>query len=120
MSDREALCRIETTDAALGALDALRSEHGDLMLHLSGGAEDAGTPICLPAGELRLGHGDVFLGSAHGVDVYEQRSRPESHHRRGWTLVVDLVPGMPTGFSLLPGDGMRFTIRETAPSPHPA
>lgn len=115
-SGREPACRIEATDAAVGALDALRAEHGDIVLHVPGGAEDAGTPMCFPAGELRIGSRDIFLGRVHGVDVYEQLSRPGHHHRAGWVVSLDVVPGMSTGFSLRPGEGMRFAIRDSLPS----
>jgi uncharacterized protein len=112
LDPREPQCRIEAADAAVAALDRLRVEHGDVLLHLPGGAEDAGTPTCLPVGELRIGAADVYLGSVHGVDVYEQRSLPGRHYRTGWVVSLDLVPGMPPGFSLRPGDGMRFAIRD--------
>jgi uncharacterized protein len=116
MSDREAQCRFEVTAVAVEALDALRAEHGDLVLHLPGGAEEAGSPVCLPVGELRIGSRDVFLGEVHGVEVHEQASRPGPHHRAGWTVTLDLVRGFPPSFSLRPGDGMRFAIRDTKPA----
>jgi hypothetical protein len=116
-TEREPLCRIEATDAATDALDRLRAEHGEVLLHLPGGAEDAGTPFCLPLGELRIGAGDVYLGSVHGVDLYEQRSLPGRHYRTGWVISLDLVPGIAPGFSLHPGDGMRFAVRDRAAGP---
>jgi uncharacterized protein len=119
MSVREPMCRIEATDAAVAAIDRLRAEHGEIELHIPGGAENAGTPMCFQAGELRIGPRDVYLGSVHGVDVYEQRSRPEGHFRAGWLVSLDLVPGTPPGFSLLPGDGMRFTITDSLPGSPP-
>jgi uncharacterized protein len=119
MTEREPVCRIEATGAAAAALDRLRAEHGELILHLPGGAEDAGTPTCLPAGELRIGAQDVFLGRVHGVEVYEQRSLPGAHFRTGWVVLLDLVPGIPPGFGLRPGDGLRFAIRDSRPGTPP-
>lgn len=112
----EPLCRIEASEAAVAALDRLRAEHGDLVLHIPGGAEAAGTPMCFPAGELRVGARDVLLGSVHGVEVYEQRSRDGAHFRDGWTVTLDLAPGMPPGFSLIPADGMLWRIRDSLPA----
>jgi uncharacterized protein len=109
---REALCAITVSDAAAEALAALRAEHGDLVLHLPGGAEDAGSPVCLVRDELRLGSRDVYLGSVHGVEMYEQASLPGAHYRAGWTIALDLVPGYAPGFSLRPGDGLRFAITD--------
>jgi uncharacterized protein len=117
LSDREQLCRIEAADAAVEALDRLRAEHGEVVLRLAGGAEDAGTPMCLPAGELRIGARDVFLGTVHGVHLFEQRSLPGEHYRAGWVIHLDVVPGMSPGFSLPPGDGKRFAIRDSRPTP---
>lgn len=118
-SDPAQLCRIEATDAAVEALDRLRAQHGEVLLHLAGGAEDAGTPMCLAVGELRIGARDVFLGTVHGVHLFEQRSLPGDHYRAGWVISLDVVPGMSPGFSLPPGDGKRFAIRDSRPTPAP-
>jgi uncharacterized protein len=109
-------CRIEATEVAVAALDRLRADHGELVLHIPGGAEAAGTPMCFPAGELRVGAGDILLGEVHGVQVYEQRSQEGRHFRTGWTVTLDLASGMPPGFSLIPAEGMLFRIRDTAPA----
>lgn len=116
MSEREAVCQFEATEAAVAALDRLRAEHGELILHIPGGNEDAGTPICLPKGELRMGDLDIYLGSVHGVDVFEQRSLPGVHYRSGWVVRLDVVPGIPAGFGLWPGEGVRFAIRDSRPA----
>jgi uncharacterized protein len=110
---RTALCHVEATNPAREALAALRAEHGELALHLPGGAEDAGTPVCLLAGELRIGAQDLYLGTVAGVDLFEQACLPGRHYRTGWTVTLDLVPGYPPGFSLIPREGMRFAIRDS-------
>lgn len=106
-------CRIHATDAAAGALKRLRAEHGAIVLHLAGGAEDAGTPMAFAADELRVGPRDIHLGTVDGVEVYEQRSRPDAHFRTGWDVELDLVAGRAPGFSLHPAEGMRFALRDT-------
>ncbi|HEY2226002.1 DUF779 domain-containing protein [Actinomycetospora sp.] len=116
----EPMCRIDATAAAIDAMDQLAAEHGELVLHIPGGAEEAGTPMCFGAGELRVGARDVFLGTAHGVEVYEQASRPDAHFRAGWDAHLDVVPGRAPGFSLHPEDGMRFTIHDSRPADHRA
>ena len=112
----ESPCRIRATEAAAGALDRLRAEHGEIVLHLAGGAEDAGTPMAMVADEMRLGARDLHLGTVHGVEVYEQQSRPGAHFRAGWDVELDVVPGRAPGFSLHPGEGMRFALRDTLPT----
>jgi uncharacterized protein len=116
VTPRTALCRLEATDRAVEALAALRAEHGEIVLHVPGGAEDAGTPVCLPAGELRIGAQDLYLGTVAGVEMFEQASLPGRHYRTGWTVTLDLVPGYAPGFSLIPGDGMRFALRDGSAS----
>lgn len=115
MGDRKALCVIEATEAATAALDALRSEHGPLLLHITAGGDDSGTPMCLPVGELRIGARDIYVGTVHGVDVFEMRSHADSHFRDG-SFVLDISPGLPVGFSLTPGDHLRFVIRDSVMS----
>jgi uncharacterized protein (DUF779 family) len=60
---------IEATTAASEALRRMQAEYGKLALHIPGGAEDAGSPVCLRDGELSLGPRDVLLGEVDGVCV---------------------------------------------------
>lgn len=102
---------ISATPRAKEALDRLRAQHGDIILHVTGGCCDARTPLCLRVGELRLGARDILLGIVEGVPVYEMQSTPEICYCTG-IYELDLTKGLPVGFSLDVGDGMRFTIRE--------
>lgn len=104
---------ISATPRAKAALDRLRAQHGEIILHVTGGCCDARTPLCLRAGELRLGARDILLGIVDGVPVYEMQSTPEICYCTG-IYELDLTKGLPVGFSLDAGDGMRFTIREQA------
>lgn len=104
-------CPICATPAAKLALERLRDRHGDIILHVTGGCCDARTPLCLRAGDLRLGSRDILLGTVDGVPVYEMQSTPEICYCCG-EYVLEVVPGVPVGFSLDPGNGMRFAIRE--------
>jgi uncharacterized protein (DUF779 family) len=67
---------------------------------------------CLPAAELQIGPRDIYLGTVHGVDVYEMRSHMDSHFRGG-SFVVDVSPGLPVGFSLTPGNHLRFIVKDS-------
>jgi uncharacterized protein (DUF779 family) len=89
MDERQARCSITATDAALQALDTPSAEHGPLILHITAGGDDSGTPMCLPAAELQIGARDIYLGTVHGVDGFEMRSHTDSHFRAG-SFVVDV------------------------------
>lgn len=104
-------CPISATPEATAALKRLKAQNGDIILHVTGGCCDARSPLCLTVGELRIGDRDILLGTVDGVDVYEMQNTPEPCYCCG-SYVLDLAPGNPVGFSLDPGNGKRFTIRE--------
>lgn len=107
--------RVELTPAAAGLLRRLRVQHGPLMFHQSGGCCDGSAPMCYPEGEFRTGGSDVLLAEleVEGVDepitFWISKSQYElwSHTR----LIVDVVPGRGSGFSLEAPEGVRFLIR---------
>jgi uncharacterized protein (DUF779 family) len=106
---REAVGTVGATDRALAVLAALRAEHGELMLVVSGGCCEGSAPVCLRAGELLLGPGDLRIGEVGGVDVYIDREQ----YRR-WNapdLVIDAAPGPSDGLSLEGPAGVHFLIR---------
>ncbi|MFF4360958.1 DUF779 domain-containing protein [Streptomyces sp. NPDC001604] len=107
--------RVELTPAAADLLRRLRATHGPLMFHQSGGCCDGSAPMCYPAGEFRTGGSDVLLAELQVDGVPEQvtfwmsRSQYEawSHTR----LIVDVVAGRGSGFSLEAPEGVRFLTR---------
>ncbi|MFI2346531.1 DUF779 domain-containing protein [Streptomyces sp. NPDC019443] len=107
--------RVKLTPAAAGLLRRLRTAHGPLMFHQSGGCCDGSAPMCYPDGEFRTGESDVLLeilrveGVEEPVSFWISRSQYEvwSHTR----LVVDVVEGRGSGFSLEAPEGVRFLIR---------
>ncbi|MFE5022929.1 DUF779 domain-containing protein [Streptomyces sp. NPDC056656] len=107
--------RVELTPAAADLLRRLRAAHGPLMFHQSGGCCDGSAPMCYPEGEFRTGGSDVRLASltvegvAEPVEFWMSKSQFEvwSHTR----LIVDVVEGRGSGFSLEAPEGVRFLIR---------
>lgn len=107
--------RVELTPAAAGLVRRLREAHGPLMFHQSGGCCDGSAPMCYLAGEFRTGGSDVLLaelvvaGVEEPVTFWMSRSQYEvwSHTR----LIVDVVEGRGSGFSLEAPEGVRFLIR---------
>lgn len=107
--------RVELTAAAAELVRRLREVHGPLMFHQSGGCCDGSAPMCYPEGEFRTGGSDVLLASlsiegvAEPVTFWMSASQYEawSHTR----LIVDVVEGRGSGFSLEAPEGVRFLIR---------
>lgn len=101
--------RVIATDAALGLIDRLRSRHGPLMFHQSGGCCDGSSPMCYPLGEFRVGPGDVLLGEIAECPFY--MSGAQFEYWRHTQLVIDVVPGRGGMFSLEGPEGLRFLTR---------
>ncbi|MFF1676842.1 DUF779 domain-containing protein [Streptomyces sp. NPDC058256] len=111
----EATPRVELTPAAAELVRRLRDVHGPLMFHQSGGCCDGSAPMCYPEGEFRTGGSDVLLAEldVDGVDepvtFWMAKNQYElwSHTR----LIVDVVAGRGSGFSLEAPEGVRFLTR---------
>lgn len=100
---------IAATEKALWKIAELTALHGPLMFHQSGGCCDGSAPMCYVQGEFKLGARDVLLGRVGGCPFYMGGDQYERwKHTR---LILDLVPGRGSGFSLEAPDGVRFLIR---------
>ncbi|MBV9002399.1 MAG: DUF779 domain-containing protein [Solirubrobacterales bacterium] len=105
---------VQATPAALEAIRRLEGAHGSLMFFQSGGCCDGASPICLKAGELPLGPGDVCLGEIGGASFYIDR---DQYERWGSPrFVIDVSPGAAEGFSLEGLDGIHFVTRTAVSS----
>ncbi|MER8086376.1 DUF779 domain-containing protein [Streptomyces sp. NPDC058316] len=106
---------VELTPAAADLVRRLRETHGPLMFHQSGGCCDGSAPMCYQDGEFRTGGSDVLLASldvdgvSERVPFWMSRSQFEvwAHTR----LIIDVVEGRGSGFSLEAPEGVRFLIR---------
>ncbi|GFH39096.1 DUF779 domain-containing protein [Streptomyces pacificus] len=111
----EATAPVELTPAAAGLVRRLTGAHGPLMFHQSGGCCDGSAPMCYPAGEFRTGGSDVLLAelAVEGVDapVPFWMSASQYETWRHTRLIVDVVEGRGSGFSLEAPEGVRFLIR---------
>ena len=101
--------QVLATEAALSLIERLKSKHGELMFHQSGGCCDGSSPMCFPRGEFMVGDSDVQLGEIAGTPFYMSRSQFE--YWKHTQLTVDVVPGRGGMFSLEGSDGVRFLIR---------
>jgi uncharacterized protein (DUF779 family) len=101
--------RVLVTDAALEMIEQLKRVHGPLMFHQSGGCCDGSSPMCYPAGEFRVGGNDVRLGEIGGSPVYMDAD--QFAYWKHTQLIIDVVPGRGSGFSLEAPEGVRFLTR---------
>ncbi|WP_445247965.1 DUF779 domain-containing protein [Microcoleus sp. OTE_8_concoct_300] len=106
----ETIAKVTATEAALKLINYLKTQHGELMFHQSGGCCDGSSPMCFPDGELIIGDGDVLLGEIGGCPFYiaAQQYKYWQHTQ----LIIDVASG-PGGsdFSLEGPDGERFITR---------
>jgi uncharacterized protein (DUF779 family) len=101
--------RVTATPAALALIERLRALHGDLLFHQSGGCCDGSAPMCYQAGEFRTGAQDVRLGTIGGCPFF--MGAAQFAYWRHTQLIIDVVPGRGSGFSLEAPEGYRFLTR---------
>jgi uncharacterized protein len=101
--------RVLATDATLELIEKLKQTHGPLMFHQSGGCCDGSAPMCYPRDEFRVGGNDVYLGKIGGTPVYMDRD--QFAYWKHTQLIIDVVPGRGSGFSLEAPEGVRFLTR---------
>lgn len=101
--------RVLATDAALDLIARLKTKHGPLMFHQSGGCCDGSSPMCYPEGDLLVGDSDVRLGEIGGCPFY--MSVAQFEYWQHTQLIIDVVPGRGGMFSLEWPEGVRFLTR---------
>lgn len=101
--------QVMATLSALQLIDKLRTRHGALMFHQSGGCCDGSSPMCFPEGEFIVGDNDVQLGDIGGAPFYI--SGPQFEYWKHTQLIIDVVVGRGGMFSLENGEGVRFLVR---------
>ncbi len=107
--------RVVITSAAATLLAELQDRHGPVMFHQSGGCCDGSSPMCYPDGDFIVGDRDVLLGVLDvGAGVPVWISGPQFQAWKHTQLVIDVVPGRGSGFSLEAPEGMRFLSRGRA------
>ncbi|MDZ4792046.1 MAG: DUF779 domain-containing protein [Hyphomicrobiales bacterium] len=101
--------RVTATDAALALIDKIKAMHGPLMFHQSGGCCDGSSPMCYPAGDFKVGQQDVHMGEIGGFPFY--MGAAQFDYWKHTQLIIDVVPGRGSGFSLEAPEGVRFLTR---------
>ncbi|UOE44694.1 DUF779 domain-containing protein [Agromyces larvae] len=105
--------RVELTPAATALLERLWAVHGPLMFHQSGGCCDGSSPMCYPLGDFITSDADVLLGELDlpsGTVPFWMSAEQFAYWRHTY-LIVDVVAGRGSGFSVEAPEGVRFLIR---------
>ena len=103
------VARVVITPEAEAVLRQLEAQHGPLLFHQSGGCCDGSAAMCYPRGDFRVGQRDVYLGGIAGTPFYIGPQQFESWQHT--QLLIDVVPGRGSGFSLEAPLGVRFLTR---------
>lgn len=101
--------KVTATEAALSLIEKLKSIHGPLMFHQSGGCCDGSSPMCYPRDEFRTGDADVRLGEIGDTPFYMAKDQYE--YWKHTQLIIDVVDGRGGMFSLEGPEGKRFLTR---------
>lgn len=101
--------RVTATPASEELIKKLMVLHGPLLFHQSGGCCDGSAPMCYPRNEFKVGAQDVFMGEIGGQPFYMGISQFE--YWQHTHLMIDVVPGRGSGFSVEAPEGVRFLTR---------
>ncbi|MEM9544629.1 MAG: DUF779 domain-containing protein [Bacteroidota bacterium] len=103
------IARVLITKEATKIVTQLKTEHGALMFHQSGGCCDGSSPMCFPEGELMINETDVWLGRIADCNFF--MSQDQFEYWEHTQLTVDVVEGRGASFSLEIPLGIRFVIK---------
>jgi len=98
--------RVVFTPTACALVRRLKSEHGSLLFHQSGGCCDGSAPMCLRDNDFRVGSHDVLLGVVEGCPFYIGGAQFKTWEHT--QLVIDVIPGSGDSFSIEVCGGVRF------------
>jgi len=101
--------RVCVTEPAAALLRRMRREHGELLLHLSGGCCEGSAPMCLRRSGFRVGARDVLLGVVEGCPFYVGAA--QFPYWANCQLTLDVTPDGGDSFSLEAAEGVRFLVR---------
>lgn len=107
--------KVSVTPEAEKIIDRLRTQHGPLMFHQSGGCCDGSSPMCFPEGELMINDTDILLGEVHSCPFY--MSKDQYEYWKHTHLTLDVTPGRGASFSLEIPLGLRFVIKSRLQTP---
>ncbi len=101
--------KVLATPVALELIEFLKTKHGPLIFHQSGGCCDGSSANCLLPGELSISDGDILLGEIGGCPFYITKSQYE--YWKFTQLIIDVIDAQTGTFSLEGAEGKLFLTR---------
>ena len=101
--------RVVATPEALALIEEMKSQHGEVLFHQSGGCCDNSAANCYLPSDLTIGPYDVNLGDVGGVPFYIGKLQYE--YWKHTQLILDVVEGTGGTFSLEGNTGKAFHTR---------
>ncbi len=101
--------RVVATPEALALIEEMKSQHGEVFFHQSGGCCDNSAANCYLPSDLTIGPYDVKLGDVGGVPFYIGKLQYE--YWKHTQLILDVIEGTGGTFSLEGNTGKAFHTR---------
>ncbi|HQR87359.1 MAG: acetaldehyde dehydrogenase [Burkholderiales bacterium 35-55-47] len=101
--------RVVATPEALALIEEMKSLHGEVLFHQSGGCCDNSAANCYLPSDLTIGPYDVNLGDVGGVPFYIGKLQYE--YWKHTQLILDVIEGTGGTFSLEGNTGKAFHTR---------
>ncbi|HBR54633.1 MAG TPA: DUF779 domain-containing protein [Flavobacteriaceae bacterium] len=100
--------RVEITEKAKEIVEELKTKHGPLIFHQSGGCCDGSAPMIFEKDDMYLDESDILLGEVAGVPFY--MNVDQYNYWKHTHLTIDITEGRGASFSLEIPLGVRFII----------
>lgn len=101
--------RVVATPEALALIEEMKSQHGEVLFHQSGGCCDNSAANCYLPSDLTIGPYDVKLGDVGGMPFYIGKLQYE--YWKHTQLILDVIEGTGGTFSLEGNTGKAFHTR---------
>ncbi len=101
--------RVVATPEALALIEEMKSQHGEVLFHQSGGCCDNSAANCYLPSDLTIGPYDAKLGDVGGVPFYIGKLQYE--YWKHTQLILDVIEGTGGTFSLEGNTGKAFHTR---------
>jgi uncharacterized protein (DUF779 family) len=100
--------KIDITENAKEIVEKIKSKHGDLIFHQSGGCCDGSSPMIFEKEDMYLDESDILLGEIAEVPFYMNKDQYE--YWKHTHLTIDITEGRGSSFSLEIPLGVRFIV----------